>query len=69
MAVAICSRMIAPLGTDWYVTECRMKITRKISRMFATWLRSTSSSTAARMPIRPPAITNWTPRVQDWVAW
>ena len=37
--------------------------------MLATWLRSTSSLTAARMPMRPPAITNWTPRVQELVAW
>ena len=46
-----------------------MKITRKMREMLATWLRSTSSLIAARMPITPPAITNCAPRVHDWVGW
>ena len=58
-----------PLGIDWYVIECSTKITRKISEMFATWPRSTSSLMAARMPMIPPAITNCTPRVHDLVGW
>ena len=37
--------------------------------MLATWLRSTSSFVAARMPMIPPAITNCTPRVQEFVGW
>jgi len=49
------------------VTEWSTKITMKMSEMLATWLRSTSSLIAARMPITPPAITNWTPRVQEFV--
>ena len=58
-----------PLGIDQYVIECRMRITTKISEMFATWLRSTSSLVAARMPMIPPANTNCMPRVQDCVCW
>ena len=42
-------------------------LSKRLTEMFAIWLRSTSSLIAARMPMLPPAITNWTPRVQEFV--
>ena len=61
--------MIPPLTAERYVTECSTKITNRISEMFARWPRSTSSFTAASMPIGPPAMTNCTPRVHELVGW